>query len=129
MPRATPDRGRRDPRGESGWALVETLVSAVLLIVVALAIATSLDAASRASGENKERSVAASLAERDQERMRGMDPTALSNYHPVPSTATTPDGAVYSIASRADWIRDSTNAPNHARRTPPSRSTCASPPP
>ena len=111
-PRATPERGSRDPRGgESGWALVETLVSAVLLIVVALAIASSLDTASRASGENKQRAVAASLAERDQERMRGMDPTALSNYHPLPTNVTTPDGGIYAVASRADWIRDSTNAP------------------
>jgi len=111
-PRATPDRESRDPRGgENGWALVETLVSAVLLIVVALAVASSLDTASRASGENKQRAVASSLAERDQERMRGMDPTALSNYHPLPSNVTTPDGGIYAIASRADWIRDSTSAP------------------
>jgi Tfp pilus assembly protein PilV len=109
--RPSSDAAARAQRaGESGWALVETLVSAVLLIVVALAIASSLDTASRASGENKQRSVASSLAEQDQERMRGMDPTALSNYHPVNKNVTTPDGGVYTIASRADWIRDSSGA-------------------
>ncbi len=111
-PRATLGTQGRDPRaGESGWALVETLVSAVLLIVVSLAIASSLDTASRASGESKQRSVAATLAEQDQERMRGMDPTSLSNYHPPARNVTAADGGVYTIVSRADWIRDSTNAP------------------
>lgn len=85
-------------------------MSAVLLIAVALAIASSLDTASRASAENKQRSVAASIAEQDQERMRGFDPTVLSNYHPAPRTVTTLDGARYTVASRADWIRDSTGA-------------------
>lgn len=111
-PRATSGaQGRTARAGESGWALVETLVSAVLLIVVSLAIASSLDTASRASGESKQRSAAATLAEQDQERMRGMDATALSNYHPPARNVTTADGGVYTIASRADWIRDSTNAP------------------
>ena len=111
-PRATPERGSRDTRGgESGWALVETLVSAVLLIVVALAIAIVAGHRVARLGREQAARVAASLAERDQERMRGMDPTALSNYHPLPSNVTTPDGGIYAVASRADWIRDSTNAP------------------
>jgi type II secretory pathway pseudopilin PulG len=99
--------GRASRTGEEGWALVETLVSAVLLIVIALAITSSLDTASDASAENKQRSIAAALAEQDQERMRGMDPTALSNYHPPARPVTTPDGGIYTVTSRADWIRDS----------------------
>src|SRR3954465_6875336 len=100
--------GRAALADERGWALVETLVSAVLLIVIALAITSSLDTASRASAENKQRSVAAALAEQDQERMRGMDASALSNYHPAARNVTTPDGGVYAVTSRSDWIRDST---------------------
>jgi Tfp pilus assembly protein PilV len=96
---------------EGGWALIETMVSAVLLIAITIAVASSLETASRASAENKGRSVAATMAEQDQERMRAMSVTALSNYHPAPQSVTTPDGAVYSVASRADWIRDSTDAP------------------
>jgi Tfp pilus assembly protein PilV len=103
--------GRAALADERGWALVETLVSAVLLIVISLAITSSLDTASRASAENKQRSIAATLAEQDQERMRAMDPTALSNYHPAARTVTTPDGGTYTITSRSDWIRDSTGAP------------------
>jgi Tfp pilus assembly protein PilV len=96
--------GRAALADEGGWALV----SAVLLIVIALAITSSLDTASRASAENKQRSVAAALAEQDQERMRGMDASALSNYHPAARNVTTPDGGVYTVTSRSDWIRDST---------------------
>jgi Tfp pilus assembly protein PilV len=96
---------------ESGWALIETMVSAVLLIAITLAVASSLDTASRATAENKGRSVAATLAEQDQERMRAMTLTQLSNYHPPAQVVTTPDGTRYTVASRSDWIRDSTNAP------------------
>lgn len=98
--------GRATLADERGWALVETMVSAVLLIVIALAINSSLDTASRASAENKQRSIAATLAEQDQERMRAMDPTVLSNYHPAAQTVTTPDGGKYTVTSRSDWIRD-----------------------
>jgi Tfp pilus assembly protein PilV len=97
--------------GEGGWALIETMVSAVLLIAITIAVAASLDTASRATAENKGRSVAATLAEQDQERMRAMNVTQLSNYHPAAQTLATPDGTSYSVASRSDWIRDSTNAP------------------
>jgi Tfp pilus assembly protein PilV len=97
--------------GEGGWALIETMVSAVLLIAITIAVASSLDTASRATAENKGRSVAATLAEQDQERMRAMTVTQLSNYHPAAQSIATPDGATYSVASRSDWIRDSTNAP------------------
>lgn len=97
-------------REESGWALMETVASAVLLVVVAVAVAASLDAASRASVNNKSRSAASTLAEQDQERMRGMSVTKLANYRPAPRTVTTDDGATYTIASRTDFISDTTGA-------------------
>jgi Tfp pilus assembly protein PilV len=95
--------------GEGGWALVETIASAVMLIVISLAVLSSLSTASRGTGENKGRSVAATLAEQDQERMRAMSVVQLSNYHPAAQTVTTSDGAKYTVTSRADWIRDSTD--------------------
>jgi Tfp pilus assembly protein PilV len=99
-------RDGADRTPESGWALLETLVSAAVLVVIALAIASSLDAASKASGNNKARGVASSLAEQDQERMRSMSAATLSNYHPAPRPV--PSGSVtYTVTSRADWIRDS----------------------
>jgi Tfp pilus assembly protein PilV len=92
---------------EAGFALVETLVSAALLVVIALALLAGADRATSTAGQNRARSTAAAIAEQDQERMRSMPVTALSNYHPL--ARTVPAGAVnYSVASRADWVRDST---------------------
>jgi Tfp pilus assembly protein PilV len=94
---------------EAGFALVETLVSAALLVVIAVALLTAAERASSTSLESKGRSVAASIAEQDQERMRSMPATALSNYHPA--ARTVPAGSSsYTVTSRADWVRDSTGA-------------------
>jgi Tfp pilus assembly protein PilV len=100
-----PDR----PNREAGFALIETLVSAVLLVVIALALLAGADRASTTSLAGKARSSAASLAEQDQERMRSMPVTALSNYHPV--ARIVPVGTVnYNVTSRADWVRDTTGS-------------------
>jgi type II secretory pathway pseudopilin PulG len=95
-----------DLRDERGSILLEALASAVLLALLTLAVLEAVDGASASSGRNKARSVAAQLAEQDQERMRGMRFIDLSNYNasnPVPV-----DGVTYTVASRADWIRDAT---------------------
>jgi Tfp pilus assembly protein PilV len=102
----------RSPRlnGEDGFALIETLVSAVLLVVIALALLAGADRASSTSLSGKSRSVAAALAEQDQERMRSMPVTALSNYHPAPAPPVPVGGVDYTVASRADWVHDTTGA-------------------
>jgi Tfp pilus assembly protein PilV len=98
-----------DRPSEAGWALLETMFAAVLLVVIALAVMGSLDVASRTSAANKGRSVASALAEQDQERMRAMSIDQLSNYH-----ATSPQtvgGVAYTVDSRSEWLRDSTGSP------------------
>jgi Tfp pilus assembly protein PilV len=99
-------RAGTDLASERGWALLETLVSAVLLVVVALAVMSSMDVASRTSAANKGRTVASSLAEQDQERMRAMTIQQLSNYH---TTADPLVGAnTYHVDSRSEWVNDTT---------------------
>jgi type II secretory pathway pseudopilin PulG len=95
-----------DLRDERGSILLEALASAVLLAVLTLAVLQSVDGATASSGRNKARSVAAQLAEQDQERMRGMRFIDLSNYH-VSNTVPV-DGVDYTVDSRTDWIRDAT---------------------
>jgi type II secretory pathway pseudopilin PulG len=101
--RRTPDGSR-----EAGFALIETIVAALLLVVVALAVFSSLDAATKTAGANKGRTVASALAEQDQERMRGLSITQLSNLRG--QQTITVGGANYTVNSRADWVRDSANA-------------------
>lgn len=99
-------RAGTDLASERGWALLETLVSAVLLVVVALAVMSSMDVASRTSAANKGRSVASSLAEQDQERMRAMTIDQLSNYHTTADPLVA--GMAYHVDSRSEWLQDTT---------------------
>jgi Tfp pilus assembly protein PilV len=97
-------RDRTDRTSESGWALIETMFAAVLLVVIALAVMSSMDVASRTSAANKGRTVASSLAEQDQERMRAMTIDQLSNYHA--SSNPTVAGIPYHVDSRSEWVID-----------------------
>jgi Tfp pilus assembly protein PilV len=101
-------RRRITLREEAGFGLVEVLVSAVLVVLVSLGVYAGLDGASATSGVNKHRSVATEIAQQDQDRMRAMTVNELSNYRD--SQTTTVGGIVYTVASRADWITDSTGS-------------------
>jgi Tfp pilus assembly protein PilE len=97
--------GRRGVRGESGFALVEVMVSAVLLIMLALATFPVIDQAAQRTGTNRSQGVASSIAQGDQQRMRQMTSTALANYRETRNQ--TVRGITYNIQSRADVVRDS----------------------
>jgi Tfp pilus assembly protein PilV len=104
------DRSRaRTPRpaahGEAGFALVEVMVSAVLLIVLALAMLPVLDISASRAGTNRSRSVASNLAKDEQQRMRSLDVSqSLGNYRGTQTK--TVDGVDYTVTSRTDWVRD-----------------------
>jgi Tfp pilus assembly protein PilV len=93
---------------ESGFGLIEVLVSALLVVLVSSGVYLGLDAASATSGINKHRSVATYIAQQDQDRMRAMAVTELSNYR---ATSTQTVGNVaFTINSAASWITDGTGA-------------------
>jgi prepilin-type N-terminal cleavage/methylation domain-containing protein len=93
-------------RQESGFTLIEVVVSAALLAVVTAGVYAGIDGPTKISGQAKERAAASNLAQADQERMRAMRFADLQNYAPTPATQTI-DGTKYTIASRADWVDDS----------------------
>jgi Tfp pilus assembly protein PilV len=101
--------GRRPALGsEQGSMLIEVMVGAVVLAITTTAILNGLDGAQKTGGRNTARSVAASLAEQDQERMRAMPPASLVGYS---NTRTvTVRGATYTITSRASWALDASSA-------------------
>jgi len=101
-------RHRRGPcvRGEQGFALIEALVAATLLVILALGFLAALDAAARTSAANRGRAQAASLAQQDMERMRALNVTALTGTNS--SRTQTVGNVTYTIASKAIWIDDST---------------------
>ena len=95
---------------DAGFALIEALVGAVVLIVIALATLSAIDRAQKTSGFGKNRSVAAALAEQDQARLRGLPTDSLSTYrtnHTATRTVAI-NGLNYTVASTVDSVRDTT---------------------
>jgi Tfp pilus assembly protein PilV len=97
-------------RDEAGFALIEVMVSAVLLIVLALATLSVIDRAQATSSNSRSRVVAAQLAQSEQDVIRQMPITALAGgYHPPVATKTV--GKIdYTVTSEADWVTDSGGA-------------------
>ncbi|HET6448502.1 MAG TPA: carboxypeptidase regulatory-like domain-containing protein [Conexibacter sp.] len=93
---------------ERGFGLIEVLVSALLMVLVASGVYLGLDGASATSGVNKRRSVSSELAQQDQDRMRSMTVNDLSNYR---DTRTVTVASIdYTIDSHASWVTDSTGS-------------------
>jgi type II secretory pathway pseudopilin PulG len=96
----------RTSSSESGFAIIEVIVSAVVLAIVALAVLSGIDAANGSSSREKARAVAANLAEQDQERMRAMSVKTLTAVpQAIPMEV---DGVTYTIKSEAVWVTDDT---------------------
>jgi YD repeat-containing protein len=95
-------------REERGWLMMEIMVGAVALIITGLAIYSGLDRSSRTSGQNRNRSVAAFLAQQDQERLRSLDTSVLIGYIKTPYTQTqNVSGTNYTVTSNVAWANDS----------------------
>lgn len=95
---------RRRLGGESGFTIIEVLVSALLVALAAVGTFIALDSATVASGRNKARTVASGLAQSDQERLRGLTPLQLAELNQTRTQVV--DNQTYTIVSRADWTTD-----------------------
>jgi Tfp pilus assembly protein PilV len=96
-------------RRQDGVGLIEVIVSAAVLALGALAVLGGIEAAQSSSGREKARSVAASLAEQDQESLRSLQFDTLDGYATTPPAArqVTIDGITYTITSSTKWLTDS----------------------
>ncbi len=97
---------RLSAQQESGFAIIELVVSAALLVVVVVGTFSAFDQASATSGSIKSRAEAAGVAQQDQERLRAFKSVDLSNYRET--RTQTVAGVAYTVVSRADWIDDNT---------------------
>jgi type II secretory pathway pseudopilin PulG len=91
-------------RAQSGFALIEVVVSAALLLVVASGVLAGIEGPARTSAKDESRSQATDLAQQDQERMRSMTFGSLVGY--TQTTPITVGGITYSRYSSAVWIHD-----------------------
>ncbi|MES1192765.1 MAG: hypothetical protein ABUM26_00455, partial [Solirubrobacterales bacterium] len=110
MPRISRRRNLPAPRSardEAGFALVEVMVSAVLLIVLSLATLSVIDKAHSTSSNNRSRDVAAQLAQSEQDVIRQMPISALAaGFHPGPVPKVV-GKITYTVNSSAEWVQDS----------------------
>lgn len=98
-------------RGDTGFGLVEVLVTALVVLILAAGTFATFDASSHATGLAKARSTALTLAQKDQARLRAMPIPDLSNLHNQVSTQQACDDTggncvTYTITSNADWVKD-----------------------
>jgi Tfp pilus assembly protein PilV len=103
-------RARELRSEERGAFLVETIVAAVLVAVIAVAMLSAFDGANQASGRTKMRAIAGSLAQTDQERMRSMPVSMLSGL--IQTQTKTVNGVNYKVDSTTQWLADDSNNPN-----------------
>jgi type II secretory pathway pseudopilin PulG len=101
-------------RQQDGVGLIEVIVSAAVLALAAMAVLTGLEGAQASSGREKARSVAASLAEQDQENLRSLQFDTLDSYSTTPPAARQVqlDGITYTIKSTTTWQTDSPSGTN-----------------
>ena len=84
-------------RDEHGSTLVEALVSAVLMIVIATAVFGALEASGRAGAQERHRARAYAIAQEDQARMRSLKISELTRLSETSSI--TQDGITYTVTS------------------------------
>jgi Tfp pilus assembly protein PilV len=102
--------GRSRLRAERGSALIEVLVGAVVLAIATAGILNGIDGAQSVGAKNKARSVQATLAQQDIERMRSMPVTSLDNF--TQTRILNVAGADYTVVSRTDWVSDKAGVVN-----------------
>jgi type II secretory pathway pseudopilin PulG len=98
-------------RADAGFGLVEVLVTAMIVLILAAATFAGFSASSHATGLAKSRSQALTLAQADQESLRAMPIADLSNLHNKATPQNVCDEAgqhcvTYTVTSNADWIKD-----------------------
>ena len=95
--------------------MVEVLMGMLLLALATFAVINGLEGAQATGKTNKQRTVAAALAQQDIERLRAYPIASLSNF--TQSRAVNIAGVSYTVESKTEWIRDSTNALNCTDQT------------
>jgi len=98
-------RARHSVASQEGFALMEVIVSAAVLVIVVLGVLAGLDAATSTAGANKARTVAATLAEKDQERLRGMRVPDIDKMNLQPYDVKV-GPVTYHVESKAVWVVD-----------------------
>jgi prepilin-type N-terminal cleavage/methylation domain-containing protein len=111
VPPARPGSPLRRVGSEAGFSLIEVLVSALIVGLVAAAGATGFIASIHGSSTLRVRSDAQALAQQDESRLRGLNVDELSNLsRALPAVSL--DGATFTVTESASYVSDSTGTPS-----------------
>ena len=94
-------RRRRAVAWNGGFTLIEVLVSALLVALIASAAATALVSTAHTSADQRFRSQADGLATQDQERLRGLSDQQLESL--TQSRTSTVDGTTFTVQSTSTY--------------------------
>jgi Tfp pilus assembly protein PilV len=93
------------PAAQDGQTLIEVLVAALVVALLSASVATGLISTAHASGDQRLRATADTLAAQDQERMRGLSDEQLSDLAGTGQIHTaTVSGVTYSITSSTQAV-------------------------
>jgi Tfp pilus assembly protein PilV len=100
---------RRRLGAEEGFSIIEVLASALVVVLISIAVFAAIDAAGHTADSNKSRSAGSALAQADQERMRSMTVSDLI-ANPDKTRTDTVDGESYTVRSQASYVIDPADA-------------------
>jgi Tfp pilus assembly protein PilV len=99
-----PKPGREIPHAESGFALIEVLISGLIAVVAATGVLALMQSSIHQAGEQRNRTQAYALAQEDQARMRTMRIPALKSYEGEQKPVI--DGVQYVVKSKSNFVND-----------------------
>jgi prepilin-type N-terminal cleavage/methylation domain-containing protein len=98
------DRGR----AQHGFTLIEVLVSALIVTLIAGAVGGALMTNIKATGDQHRRTDAQALAEQDQERLKGLSAEQLDNLNQT--YTSTQDKYKFTVSSQAYYLNSTSGA-------------------
>ncbi len=100
--RARLDAARAD--GEQGFLLIEVMVSAMLVALIAVGTFSAFDVSGRVTADERAHLQATALAEQDQERLRGLGTEELASLNE--SKTVTEQEVEYTVTSKSQFVSD-----------------------
>lgn len=89
---------------QSGFGIVEVLISSLLVGIIAIATFAAFDSAGRATADQRAHAQATVLAQQDQERLRAMTATELVPQFTGTTKTEAVNGTVFTIGSSARYV-------------------------
>lgn len=94
---------------DRGSMLIEVMMAAMLVGVLAVGVMGSLNTSVKVSGNQKSKAVAGAIAEAQLEMMRGYNMTQISAVGSASTSTQTVGGVTYTITNSATWVGGTAN--------------------